>query len=256
MPPFGENLRRERELRGVTLNELARATKISPRHLKALEEARFDDLPGGVISRGFVRSISRYLKLDEEHWVGEYIQASREEPEVAPRPSLEEAPGNSSRHRALALITLLVLFGGAAYGIHRLQQEQQTSSGDLRDNGTAEASTSSQTAATTNNPSSPAEEISGEVVQVSARELLLQVDTLEPAWVSIVVDGKPGFEGTLNSGDSRTVTGRQTIALTTRNASAVVLTLNGEMLPPLGFPGETKKITLQIEEAVSPGNTQ
>ncbi len=254
MPPFGENLRRERELRGVTLNELARATKISQRHLKALEEARFDDLPGGVISRGFVRSISRYLKLDEEHWVGEYIQASQEESEAAPRPSLEEAPGDSSRHRALALIVLLVLFGGAAYGIHRLQQGKQIPPGTAPA-GTAEASTSSQTAAA-NNPSSPAEEISGEVVQVSAQELRLQVDTLEPAWVSIVVDGKPGFEGTLNSGDSRTVTGRQTISLTTRNASAVVLTLNGEMLPPLGFPGETKKITLQIKEAVSPGNTQ
>lgn len=72
---FGETLRRERELRGVTLDEISLATRISTRFLKAIEEERWDDLPGGVFNRGFVRAMARYIGLDEENTVAEYILA-------------------------------------------------------------------------------------------------------------------------------------------------------------------------------------
>ena len=48
MGSFGENLRRERELRGVSLREIADGTKITLRFLQALEEDRVDVLPGGL----------------------------------------------------------------------------------------------------------------------------------------------------------------------------------------------------------------
>ena len=80
MATFGENLRRERELRGVTLLELSNFTKINLRHLQALEADRFNELPGGVFNRGFVRGVARYMKLDEHHWVGEFVRAAHEEP--------------------------------------------------------------------------------------------------------------------------------------------------------------------------------
>ena len=54
MASFGENLRRERELRGVSLREIAEATKISVRFLQALEQDRVDVLPGGLFPRAFV----------------------------------------------------------------------------------------------------------------------------------------------------------------------------------------------------------
>ena len=53
MGSFGENLRRERDLRGVSLREIADATKISSRFLQALEEDRLDVLPGGLFPRAF-----------------------------------------------------------------------------------------------------------------------------------------------------------------------------------------------------------
>jgi cytoskeletal protein RodZ len=70
--PFGDHLKRERELRGVTLEEISAATRISPRFLEALENERWDQLPGGAFNRGFIRSVARFLGLDEESMVAEY----------------------------------------------------------------------------------------------------------------------------------------------------------------------------------------
>jgi len=60
---FGEHLRREREMRGVSLEEIAGATRISTRFLDALEKEAWDRLPGGVFNRGFVRTVARFLGL-------------------------------------------------------------------------------------------------------------------------------------------------------------------------------------------------
>jgi cytoskeletal protein RodZ len=69
---FGERLKRERELREVTLAEITAHTRIGPRFLEALENEEWEKLPGGVFNRGFVRSVARYLGLDEESLLGEY----------------------------------------------------------------------------------------------------------------------------------------------------------------------------------------
>jgi cytoskeletal protein RodZ len=69
---FGERLKRERELREVTLEEITQATRIGSRFLGALENEEWDKLPGGVFNRGFVRSIAHYLGLDEEAFLAEY----------------------------------------------------------------------------------------------------------------------------------------------------------------------------------------
>ncbi len=72
---FGERLKRERELREVTLEEITQATRIGSRFLQALENEEWDKLPGGVFNRGFVRSIAHYLGLDEEAFLAEYDMA-------------------------------------------------------------------------------------------------------------------------------------------------------------------------------------
>jgi cytoskeletal protein RodZ len=69
---FGERLKRERELREVTLEEITQATRIGARFLEALENEQWEKLPGGVFNRGFVRSIAHYLGLDEEAFLAEY----------------------------------------------------------------------------------------------------------------------------------------------------------------------------------------
>ena len=76
MGTFGERLRREREMRGVSLEEIATATKIGTRSLKALEDEEFSKLPGGIFNKGFVRAYARFLGIDEDHAVVEYVAAS------------------------------------------------------------------------------------------------------------------------------------------------------------------------------------
>lgn len=78
MGQFGEKLRRERELRGITLEEVAVATKIGTRNLRALEEENFSQLPGGIFNKGFVRAYARYVGIDEEQAVGDYITANQD----------------------------------------------------------------------------------------------------------------------------------------------------------------------------------
>src|SRR5215469_15721532 len=77
MSSFGENLRREREMRAVTLEEMSETTKISVRLLTALEHDRFGELPGGIFTRSFIRAYAQYLGLDEEHVLSEFKRAAQ-----------------------------------------------------------------------------------------------------------------------------------------------------------------------------------
>ncbi len=70
---FGEELKRERELREITLREVSESTKINLRYLEALERNAFENLPGGVFNRGFVRAYSKFIGIDPESMVDAYL---------------------------------------------------------------------------------------------------------------------------------------------------------------------------------------
>src|SRR5580698_9008574 len=90
---FGEHLRRERELRGVSLEEVSVATRIPSRYLDAIESEQWELLPGGVFNRGYVRSIARFLGLGEDEILAEYELASRPAREAAaPPPKADDPP--------------------------------------------------------------------------------------------------------------------------------------------------------------------
>ncbi|MHB8217313.1 MAG: helix-turn-helix domain-containing protein [Candidatus Sulfotelmatobacter sp.] len=78
MGTFGEKLRKQRERRGLELDAISNSTKISTRMLRALEDEHFDQLPGGVFNKGFVRAYARQVGLDEEEAVTDYLAALRE----------------------------------------------------------------------------------------------------------------------------------------------------------------------------------
>lgn len=62
----GARLRRARLARGLEIDDVAAATKITPAYLRFLEEERFDDLPAVVYVRGFVASYARVLGVDAQ----------------------------------------------------------------------------------------------------------------------------------------------------------------------------------------------
>lgn len=78
MGAFGEKLRQQREQKGISLDAISTTTKISTRMLRAIEDEHFDQLPGGVFNKGFVRAYARHVGLDEEEAVTDYLAALRE----------------------------------------------------------------------------------------------------------------------------------------------------------------------------------
>jgi cytoskeletal protein RodZ len=75
MSTFGEELRKERERRGLSLTRMSEQTKVNPRYLEALERGDFHQLPGGVFRRGIFRSYVETLGLLESEWLPRF-QAS------------------------------------------------------------------------------------------------------------------------------------------------------------------------------------
>jgi cytoskeletal protein RodZ len=75
---FGDKLRKQREQRGIELEAISNTTKIGTRMLRALEDEHFDQLPGGVFNKGFVRAYARQVGLDEEEAITDYLTALRE----------------------------------------------------------------------------------------------------------------------------------------------------------------------------------
>jgi cytoskeleton protein RodZ len=75
MGKFGEDLRTERLSRGVALEQITAVTKISQRHLLALEQERFRQLPGGILNKGIVRGYAGALGLDERDWTERFLRA-------------------------------------------------------------------------------------------------------------------------------------------------------------------------------------
>jgi len=73
MGSFGERMKREREMRAITIEQIAESTKIGSRMLHALEREDFAKLPGGIFNKGFVRAYAKYLGLDEEQAVTDFM---------------------------------------------------------------------------------------------------------------------------------------------------------------------------------------
>lgn len=96
MASFGETLKRERELREISLREISDATKINIRYLEALETNRFDKLPGGLFNKGFIRAYATFIGVDSETMVTSYLHEVNARESGASGPS-DEAP--SALHR-------------------------------------------------------------------------------------------------------------------------------------------------------------
>jgi cytoskeletal protein RodZ len=206
---FGEHLKRERELREVSLDELSKATRISNRFLQALENEDWGKLPGGVFGHGFVRSIARYLGLSEEVLLGEYDLA-RAEKLPATAPKAEEPIPSPSKWIPAAmvllggLILLVLFFFGARYAWNRA----------------AAYRAAKQSAAST-----------------SDAPLELSISASSSTHVRVIADGKVLTDSQIYAGDTLHFTAKQQFDVSATNSSAVLLQLNGRAMPPLGAPG-------------------
>ncbi len=114
----GRELRGERERRGVSLEDVARGTRFSVRHLQSLEADLYDELPGGVLRKGIVRSYCRHMGLEEERWLARLAEGGGlddAEPDLAQfaenvhRARLESMPQVRRRWWGVALMALTLI---------------------------------------------------------------------------------------------------------------------------------------------------
>ena len=115
---FGATLRAAREHRGLTLQQLSEATKISPSALTALEDNDVGQLPGGLFIRAFVRSYAAEVGLDPEQTVDALLKAHPDQSHdtvVRPRDKParsdpgREQPGVAGTAIGLVIISVIVV---------------------------------------------------------------------------------------------------------------------------------------------------
>jgi cytoskeletal protein RodZ len=75
---FGDKFRKAREKKELSLDDVSNVTKIGARMLQAIEEEHFDQLPGGVFNKGFIRAYSKHLGLNDEEAVTDYLACLRQ----------------------------------------------------------------------------------------------------------------------------------------------------------------------------------
>lgn len=111
MESLGHFLRHERELRQMSLEEIAQTTRIPIRMLQHIEDDQLDLLPGEVFARGFLKSYARSVGLPVDDVLTRYGERNKAV-ETAPAPITAIAPPQQGRRFgiAIALVILLILF--------------------------------------------------------------------------------------------------------------------------------------------------
>jgi len=242
---FGEELRRSRLVREVSLESIASATKISTRYLEALERGDYARLPAPVFTRGFIRAYASYLGLDPEEMVTAYLSETIGAPSREKESRDGDAPPRPPRTRALwflgaLLLGAIVVLSGAFWRAgHRAR---------------------SSSAKPTVLPPVPASPFIREI-PVSGRAPGSEVPTGSPAtplaldlrfqedcWIELFADNQLLFSGMFRKGETRRFEAQNDFRLTLGNARAATLSVNGRELPPLGEAGEVVR-DLRIDAA-------
>ncbi len=274
MPSFGEKLKQEREKRKITLEQISVSTKIGTRMLQALEEDKFNQLPGGIFNKGFVRAYSRCVGLDEDQTVADYLQASGDAPPVPTEPESREDEASENEEivsretsadsparqlpwgwfAALLLVVALAL----SFWSHR-RREHPGPSVPPAPTTTAKqppaARLSGGTSGPPNGATSPtggstrsvapktSQDLAPAVPAAAPGEFTVVIQAREDSWISITADGRTVSSDLLLAGSERSVRGRKEIIVKAGNVGGIDFRLNGNKLATGGESGEVRTLT-------------
>jgi cytoskeleton protein RodZ len=254
---FGVRLKQEREQRGITLEEISATTKIGTRMLVALEHEHFDQLPGGIFNKGFIRAYARCLGLDEEQAIADYLIASGTLPQEKDRKSDNladssfELQAEADRGQSnlpwgtFAILLMLVAIGFAVWGFYSRQARKNARkilpavSAPINVSPTIAAPvrtpvTAASVSTTSRNPPPPA----------PAKPLSLRIILRADSWLSITSDGHLVLQGSSFSAPTeKTIHAEKEIVVKAGNVGALEFEFNGKKLPPQGANGEVKTLT-------------
>jgi cytoskeleton protein RodZ len=241
---LGARLRHARESRNLTLREISDSTRISRRHLEAIESDDYKQLPGGIFNRSFIKAFARAVGYNEDEAVRAYQRVARERGEgfddepttrQSSRIYMDDAPTRSPLVTAgLSLIILAIILLAVYAGLHFYRRTEQPKPTATTQNNAARpnaqptpAANAQQNAATPQTTPTT----TGLKIVVRAKG--------EDVWLRSTVDGQSPSDVTLKSEQTKEINADQTLKLEYAHAkvNALEVTINGR---PAVVPSETK----------------
>jgi transcriptional regulator with XRE-family HTH domain len=205
---LGEFLRRERELRHVSLDDVAERTKISRRYLEAIEDERYDRLPGETFVRGFIRSYAQSIGLDPEDTLLIYNQSrlGQEVPTLRTERSSPARRAWNERSLLWLLVAGVMIVGGVLVSVVGFLEGPSLLHW-----------ASPPPRGTTNTPP-------------TGVPLILSVIADSDTWLRVTIDDQESQDMLLSAGQSTKWIARERFTLSIGNARATRLKLNGHDL--------------------------
>jgi len=250
---LGQELKRRREARGIELQEIANATRVAVRFLRAIEEDDFSALPGGLFTRSFIRTYARHVGMDEEQAVSRYYEQIGQPRDEPTRLTLASEGARRARISFLtatmvtvAIVGVLGLGGWAGWNYwqrkHRSPLPAPSSGGAL--------------------PTTPSVEQPPPTIVVNAEPqmtnppekkqppaegpLEIRLEAHDECWISYLTDEetKP-IQLILKPHEVRTLSAHKSVRLSVGKVTAVKLTINGQPaeLPAMGLVARDVLIT-------------
>lgn len=239
---FGEELRRARLVREITLEEISAATKISVRLLKALEESDLSRLPAPAFTRGFIRSYAHHIGIDPEQKVCAYL-ADLAEASAGTSPSAVRVRPHFWRGRGAAAGTIV---GGVTAVLLLLgliaRPERRSAPRPEKTVPARSAHVELKHVAISSEPTPAVRQSEPVSPAAEAREgdpivsLLLEFD--EDSWTKLDASGQTLFVGLLQRGQVKKFEARGGFRLSLGNAGGVRVTVDGRALESLGRAGQ------------------
>jgi cytoskeleton protein RodZ len=248
----GATLRRARVRKGLTLEQLARATKIGVPALDALENNDFDRLPATIYTRGFLRVYAREVGLDPEETVDDYLEQF-EAPRFAAAEPARELAQDDAQHQARTdtahatgrrafstrpMFTLAAAIIVVALGSYLILSR------DNRDARVAET-TSEATPDVAAVPSVPGPDAT-HAANVVGDSLRVELKATGPCWISVTADRKAPMSALLQAGDSRVVEAKDELVLRVGDPATLSMVINGRPARSLGRAAQP--VTVQINK--------
>ncbi len=260
----GERLREARERQKVSLHAIAEKTNISVRFLDAIEKNQFDKLPGGIFTRGFIRSYAAQVGLDPDGAVDQFLSdepSQRDDDiDVAPLSSREGVGVGALMLGGLAVLLaalVLVYFLRPGWiGLSPVAPTQDVASAEPAAAGNGADSVPSTSTGpggadtTVPAPLTPAPPAATPAAPVeSATEgptspLRLVVAPTGRCWVQVSADGQMRVAREIAAGERVTVDAAERLQITVGNAGSFSYELNGRPGKSLGAPGQVARATI------------
>jgi cytoskeletal protein RodZ len=253
MASLSERLKRERELRGISLKQISEETRIGVRFLQALEDDRLDIIPGEFYRRSYLRAYARYLGLDEDRALNVYDYVRKDKSSPGETDSGAAAPSAPSEGD-LASLPSWSKWVGASLGLGlALVLLLRAMPAPTDEASRPPVAVSEQEAPPIQEPAAAAA-IDARPTPFPAetalldKKLRLVLSVEESCWLEIAADGEVVVSGLKEQGFRQEVTASRELRLWVGNAGGVKLLLNDRPGIPLGRPGQVRKdLTITLD---------